>query len=93
MNCILCLPFLLFPVTFIFWLMERNEFLISLGSRIREIRKQKKITQEHLSNLCEFEKANLSRIESGKTNPTILTLRKMSQALDINLIDFFDGTK
>ena len=71
--------------------MERNEFLISLGSRIREIRKQKKMTQEQLSNVCEFEKANLSRIESGLTNPTILTLLKMSRALEVRLSDFFDA--
>jgi len=71
--------------------MERNEFLISLGSRIREIRKQKKMTQEQLANVCEFEKANLSRIESGLTNPTILTLLKMSRALEVRLSDFFDA--
>jgi transcriptional regulator with XRE-family HTH domain len=71
--------------------MERDEFLIFLGSRIREIRKQKKITQEKLSDLCEFEKANLSRIETGLTNPTVLTLFKMSKALQVDLTEFFTG--
>jgi len=69
--------------------MEKNEFLTSLGSRIREIRKRKKITQEELSNLCKFEKANLSRIETGLTNPTVLTLFKMSKALEVDLSEFF----
>ena len=84
--------FLVIPLHHFYLLaMERNEFLISLGSRIREIRKQKKMTQEQLSNVCEFEKANLSRIESGLTNPTILTLLKMSRALEVRLSDFFDA--
>ena len=73
--------------------MERNVFLISLGTRIRVIRKQRSMTQQHLSNLCEIEKANLSRIESGKTNPTILTLLKLSKSLDTQLTDFFNGAE
>ena len=49
------------------------------------------MTQEQLANVCEFEKANLSRIESGLTNPTILTLLKMSRALEVRLSEFFDA--
>jgi transcriptional regulator with XRE-family HTH domain len=73
-------------------LMERNKFLISLGSQIRIIRKQKKLTQQSLSAMCEIEKANLSRIESGITNPTVLTLFKMSKAMEVGITDFFNGT-
>lgn len=47
------------------------------------------MTQKQLSELCDTEKANLSRIESGITNPTILTLLKMSKALQVDLVDFF----
>ena len=72
--------------------MERNKFLISLGSQIRIIRKQKKLTQQSLSDICEIEKANLSRIESGITNPTVLTLFKMSKALNVGITDFFNGS-
>ncbi len=71
--------------------MEKNEFLTSLGLRIREIRKQKKLTQEQLAKICNIEKANLSRIESGITNPTVLTLQKMSKALEVQINTFFNG--
>ena len=71
------------------YFMERNQFLVSLGSRVRRIRKQKGLTQQSLSDLCDIEKANLSRIESGITNPTILTLLKMSKTLNIEINDFF----
>ena len=69
--------------------MERNQFLVSLGSRLRRIRKQKGLTQQSLSDLCDIEKAYLSRIESGITNPTVLTLLKMSKTLNIEINDFF----
>jgi transcriptional regulator with XRE-family HTH domain len=71
--------------------MDRNQFLVSLGARLRSVRKQKRITQQQLAVLCNIEKANLSRIESGITNPTILTLFKMSKALDTTLPDIFTG--
>jgi len=73
--------------------MEKNIFLIQLGSRIRKIRKQKGMTQQHLSTASEIEKANLSRIESGMTNPTVLTLLKICNAFDVKVIDLFSVTE
>jgi len=64
--------------------MSDPKFLISLGARIRKISSEKNMTQIELATLCEFEKASMSRIETGKTNPTILTLKKISEALNIH---------
>ena len=58
-----------------------------IGNRIRELRESKGISQQNLAAICNFEKANLSRIEAGRTNPTISTLYKISQALEITLSD------
>jgi transcriptional regulator with XRE-family HTH domain len=69
--------------------MTEADFLLLLGTRIKRIRTQKNITQFKLAALCDFEKASMSRIESGKTNTTILTLRKISQALEIPVGDLF----
>jgi transcriptional regulator with XRE-family HTH domain len=69
--------------------MTDSKFLIGLGEKIREIRQKKKMTQNELALQCEFEKASMSRIESGKTNVTILTLKKISQALQTDLTEFF----
>jgi transcriptional regulator with XRE-family HTH domain len=74
--------------------MNDPKFLTSLGARIRELRLKKNLTQNELAMLCNFEKASMSRIESGKTNVTILTLKKISKALDVELVEFFhDGTR
>mgnify|MGYP001810330072 CR=1 FL=1 len=61
--------------------MSDEQYLIEIGRKIRERRKEKKMSQDEVAALCDIEKANLSRIENGKTNSTILTLRKISLVL------------
>ncbi len=69
--------------------MNQTEFLTSLGGRIKELRLKKNISQKDLAMECNFEKASMSRIESGKTNITVLTLHKIIIALDADIKDFF----
>ena len=49
------------------------------------------MTQNELAIRCNFEKASMSRIESGKTNVTILTLKKISEALGVQINELFNG--
>ena len=58
--------------------------------RIAQLRKEKKIKQVELAHLCDIEKPNMRRIEAGNTNPTIITLLKISEALSIPLKDILD---
>jgi transcriptional regulator with XRE-family HTH domain len=70
--------------------MAEKKFLAALGSRIRTLRIEKGLSLSELAYLCEFEKASLSRIELGKTNTTVLTIRKICRALEINISELFD---
>ena len=70
--------------------MSREVVLTQLGRRIKTIRKERKIKQNELAALCQFEKASMSRIESGVTNTTILTLLRISQALNVDLRTLLD---
>lgn len=63
----------------------KEQLLLQIGNRIRFLREQKNISQQDLAALCNFEKANMRRIEAGRTNPTVYTLHKISQALGISL--------
>jgi transcriptional regulator with XRE-family HTH domain len=58
-------------------------FLKKLGARIASIRKEKGISQVELGYLCDIEKSSMNRIESGGTNPTALTLKKIADALEL----------
>jgi len=69
--------------------MSDSKFLSVLGARIRKLRLKKDMTQNELAMLCNFEKASMSRIESGQTNMTILTIIKISNALDVDIKDLF----
>ena len=56
---------------------EDDVFLKALGERIRDIRKEKGLTQVELGDLVDMEKPNMNRLEKGGTNPTVLTLKKI----------------
>lgn len=70
--------------------MEINQLQQKIGERIRELRESKGISQQNLAAICNFEKANLSRIEAGRTNPTVATLHKISKALETSIADLVD---
>ena len=69
---------------------NKEELLLIIGNRIKFLREQKNISQQDLAALCNFEKANMRRIEAGRTNPTVYTLHKISQALGISLSEIVD---
>jgi transcriptional regulator with XRE-family HTH domain len=69
--------------------MPDKKLLKAVGSRIKQIRVEKKISQIELANLCHFEKASMSRIESGQTNATLITLRKISDALQVHICELY----
>lgn len=71
--------------------MTNEKFLEALGARIRDVRKTKNMTQTRLAELCDIEKANLSRIESGQTNITVLTLYKIGKSLDTSVADLLNN--
>ena len=69
---------------------SESEYLISLGNKIKEIRLSKKISQTETAYRCGFDKSNYNTIEAGKRNPTIISLLKISKALDVTILDLLD---
>lgn len=62
----------------------------AFGSRIKELRKNKKITQEKLAEIIGVEPQQICRIEKGACFTTFETLEKLSTALDTPIQDFFN---
>lgn len=58
-----------------------------IGERVRELREAKEISQVLLAEKTSMEKSNLARLESGRTNPTILTLMKIAHSLDVPITE------
>ena len=65
---------------------ENSKKIYKIGDKIKEIRLEKGISQQDLAAKCNFEKANMSRIEAGRTNLTIKNAYKISLALGLSLI-------
>ena len=72
-----------------FGVMTDQEFLKSIGKRIASIRKGMGYSQTELGGLIDMEKPNLSSIENGRQNPTSLTLKKIADALEVEVVEFF----
>lgn len=70
--------------------MNKEELLTAIGKNIKKIREEKNISQAELAARCNYEKSNMSRIESGKTNLTIGTLLNIAESLDTTIIHIID---
>ena len=61
-----------------------------LGSKIKEIRKSKKYTQEFVAEKMGIETKSLSNIERGLFYPTAENLEKISKILEVQPYELFD---
>lgn len=69
---------------------KEKDFISKVGKRIIELRTQQNIKQIDLAISINIEDSALRRIESGRTNPTLKTLLRIAEGLQINFIDLFD---
>jgi len=60
-----------------------------IGVNIREQRLKNGLSQNDLAFHSELDRSYISDIELGKSNPTIITLHKISNALEIDIVLFF----
>lgn len=65
----------------------KDNLLVTLGERVQQLRESKGLSQVDLAGkmIGKFDTTNISRIESGRTNPTIFTLFRIAEALEIPL--------
>ena len=61
-----------------------------IGKKIRNIRKRKKISQEKLAELTQMNTRSIIRLENAQTIPTLESLNKISDALSVNIVEFFE---
>ncbi len=67
-----------------------QKYLNQVGKNISRIRKAKKLTQEDVCTELEMDKPYLSSIENGRQNPTLLTLKKLADAIGVETSAFLD---
>lgn len=69
--------------------MDKAELLKNIGKKIRKVRLEKGLTQLDLVGRMQgdIDVTNISRIEAGRTNPTIFTLYRLADALEVSILD------
>ncbi|MCU0671318.1 MAG: helix-turn-helix domain-containing protein [Myxococcota bacterium] len=68
---------------------DEQAFLLTLGARVRELRRNRGWTLEDLAHAADVHATHLSAVERGKRNPTVGVLAKLADALDVQLSAFF----
>ena len=57
------------------------------GSRVREIRERKDISQERLGELAGLHRTYVSSLERGKRNVSLVNIEKIANALGVTMAD------
>ncbi|HEY6160647.1 MAG TPA: helix-turn-helix transcriptional regulator [Bacteroidia bacterium] len=64
--------------------------ILAFGSRLRQVRKERKMSQEELAHLAGIAVSQVGRIERGVLNPSISTLFAIARALEVEPKELFD---
>ena len=66
-----------------------NQIRKGLGKRIRALRKVKSLTQEDLGEIADLSYKFIGEIERGVVNPSLDSLIRIANALDVKIGDLF----
>ena len=64
---------------------------MTLGQRVRQLRKEHKLTQTKMGKLAGLSSPYISDMERDKVNPSIETVFKLADVFDISLSNLFVG--
>jgi transcriptional regulator with XRE-family HTH domain len=70
--------------------MTQDDSAHILGSRIRELRKTKKMRVIDLANMTELTSSMISQVERGGISPSIDTLKRIANSLNVSVGYFFE---
>jgi len=68
-----------------------EDYLVDIGKRIKELRKSKQKTISDIALKAGVTAGLISKIENGRTIPSLPVFLKIVDALGVELRDFFDG--
>ena len=69
--------------------MDSSEITKSFGARVRELRKEKGLSQEALALACALDRTYIGGVERGERNISLINIHKIADALGIEARDLF----
>lgn len=73
--------------------MSKKNILIAFGEKVRELRKEKGLSQEDLSFKADLHRTYIGMIERAEKNITLINIEKIAKALNVDIKELFDGEK
>ncbi len=64
---------------------SKQNILIKFGERVREIRKDKGLSQEELAHKADLHRTYIGMIERAEKNITLLNIEKIANALEVSI--------
>jgi transcriptional regulator with XRE-family HTH domain len=61
------------------------------GQRVRELRKQKGLSQEALALVCDLDRTYIGGVERGERNISLLNIHKIAVALGVPARELFNA--
>lgn len=68
-----------------------NDIILQISNRLKEKRKEKKITLQELASEAGVTKSLISQIENNRTIPSLPVLLNIIKSLHVDLNDFFEN--
>ena len=62
---------------------------IRFGERLRELRKERELSQEAFADICGFDRTYISGMERGVRNPSLTAIETLAKALNVPVEEFF----
>ncbi len=72
---------------------SKNKILVAFGDKVRELRKEKGLSQEELSFKADLHRTYIGMIERAEKNITLTNIEKIAKALDVSLKEIFNDTQ
>ena len=67
-----------------------GDIRIKVGNRIRQLRKELLLSQESLAVKAGLDRTYIASVENGKRNLSIMSLEKITVALECSMAEFFE---
>lgn len=64
---------------------------LQIGSVLKKLRLEKGLTLQQLAGMTSVTAAYISKLENEKVSPSIQTLQKIAEALEVSIIEFFEN--
>ncbi len=64
---------------------------LKVGQRIKELRKELKLSQESLAYKAEVDRTYVTDVENGRRNVSVEILERLIKSLEVSISEFFNS--